>query len=183
MVIFIAGLIGTGKTSLAKALAKRLGFYYYDVDAIKKEVYKTDPDYEYNLNNNIPFSDETRTKTFNKVVEDFALLSKERKDIVVDETLHKKALRQILFDGAKKYFGQYIVIWVKVNEDVIKKRLGQDKREGHILKNSFGMYLSLKKQFDDLEDADIIFENDGEFNDSVDKLEILIKEATEQKTA
>jgi shikimate kinase len=89
MVIFFAGLIGTGKTSLAKALAKRFGFYYYDVDGVKKEIYKTDPDYEYNLKNNIPFSDETRIKVFNKVVEDFSHLSKSHKNIIVDETYIK----------------------------------------------------------------------------------------------
>ena len=53
MVIFIGGIIGTGKTSLARTLAEKLGIYYYDVDLVKKEVYPTDPNYEYNLKNNI----------------------------------------------------------------------------------------------------------------------------------
>jgi dephospho-CoA kinase len=170
MVIFIAGLIGTGKTSLAKALAKRLGFYYYDVDEIKKEVYKTDPNYDYNLDNNIPFSDETRIKTFNRVVLDFEKLSKKYKNIIVDETLHKKSLRKILFDGAKKYFGDYLIVWIKADEGIIKERLEKDKREGHILKDSFGMYLSLKKQFEDFDDADVVFNNSFKLDDSVKQL-------------
>jgi gluconate kinase len=176
MVIFVGGLIGTGKTSLAKALAEKLDIYYYDVDLIKKEVYPTDPQYEYNLKNNIPFSDETRIKTFNRVVQDFAELSKTHQHIIVDETLHKKVLRQILFDGAKKYFVKYIIVWIKADEEKIKQRLTSTQREGHILKDAFGMYLSLKKQFEDFDNVDIVFENNAPLAQSVDALASLVKE-------
>ncbi len=176
MVIFVGGLIGTGKTSLAKALSEKLGIYYYDVDLVKKMVYPTDPNYEYNLTNNIPFSDETRRKTFNQVVSDFARLSKEHNNIIVDETLHKKTLRQILFDGAEKYFGKYIIVLVKADESIVKDRLTKDQREGHLLKDSFGMYLSLKKQFEDFENVDIVFENNTSVTESIEKLAKLVQE-------
>lgn len=181
MIIFIGGLIGTGKTSLAKGVANKLNYFYYDVDAVKKEIYPTDPNYEYNLKNNIPFSDETRIKTFEKVVKDFSELSMKHKNIIVDETLHKKALRQILFDGAKKYFGRYIVVWVKVDEEIIKKRLTATERKGHILKDPFGMYLSLKKQFEDFDNVDIVFENNSSIEKSVEGLSKIIKEKTAAK--
>lgn len=175
MVIFFGGLIGTGKTSLARALAERLGIYYYDVDFVKKEVYPTDPNYEYNLKNNIPFSDETRTKTFNRVVQDFKKLSKKYENIIVDETLHKKSLRQILFNGAEKYFEKYIVVWIKADEMIIKDRLSKKQREGHLLKDSFGMYLSLKKQFEGFEKIDVNFENNASFTESVEQLVKLVQ--------
>ncbi|MCW1929699.1 MAG: ATP-binding protein [Candidatus Kerfeldbacteria bacterium] len=175
MVIFVAGLIGTGKTSLARALAEKLGIYYYDVDLVKKEVYPTDPNYEYNLKNNIPFSDETRVKTFHRVVEDFAKLAKKHKHIIVDETLHKKLLRQILFDGAEKYFGTYIIVWVKANEETIKDRLTQNQRKGHILKDPVGMYLAFKKQFENFNTVDIVFENNTPFPESLENLVKLVQ--------
>lgn len=176
MVIFIGGLIGVGKTSLAKALAKKLNIYYYDVDSVKKEIYPTDPDYEYNLKNHIPFSDETRTKTFHKVVENFYKLAKKHQHIIVDETLHRKILRQILFDGAKKTFGRYMIIWIKANEETIEDRLTKNQREGHILKDPFAMYLVFKNQFEDFENADIFFENSAPLAESVEKLARLVKE-------
>ncbi|MEK7158392.1 MAG: AAA family ATPase [Patescibacteria group bacterium] len=175
MVIFVCGLIGTGKTTLAKALAERFGFHYYDVDLIKKEIYPTDPDYEYNLQNSIPFSDETRVKVFNRVVKDFAELAKEHEHLIVDETLHKKFLRQILFSGAEKYFGRYGIVWVKADEAAIKERLTKDQREGHMLINPFEMYLSFKKEFEDFENADIVFENNAPFIESVAQLTELVR--------
>jgi gluconate kinase len=175
-VIFVAGLIGTGKTSLAKGLAEKLNIPYLDVDKVKKEVYPTDPNYEYNLKNNIPFSDEIRIKTFNRVVEEIAKLSKTHSYIVVDETLHKKALREILFDGAKKYFGDYLLVSVKTDETIIKERLESNVREGHIITDAFGMYLSLKKVFDEFESPDVVFENNGSIDEGVEKLAKLVQE-------
>lgn len=167
MVIFIGGLIGTGKSSLAKALANKLDAYYFDIDEVKKRIYPTDPKYAYNLKNNIPFSDETRKKTFESVVLDFALLSKKHSLIVVDETLHKEKLRQILFEGAKKQFGSYILIWVKANEAVIKKRFEEKSRENHMLKNPFEMYLSLKNEFEPFKNPNLIFINNKPYEESV----------------
>jgi gluconate kinase len=176
MIIFFAGLIGTGKTSLAKAMARDLGFFYYDVDAVKKEIYPTDSNFEYNIKNNIPFSDDTRMKVFERVILDLKSIYVLHKNIIVDETLHKKSLRNFLFEGVKEYCDQILLVWVKAGENVIKERLHRDKREGHILKDSFGMYLSLKKEFDQLDEADIIFENKFEFDESLNKLRKLLLE-------
>ena len=176
MVIFVGGLIGTGKTSIAKALAEKLGIVHYDIDEAKKEIYPQDPDYEHNLKNSIPFSDETRVKTFERAVEEFEKLSSNNKHIVADETLHKEKLRQILFDGADKFFGGHLIIWVKVDEDKIKKRLESKERKGHVLKDPFGMYLSFKKQFEDFDHVDIEITNNGTLEETVSDLAERVKE-------
>ncbi len=173
--IFIGGLIGTGKSSLAKALAEKLNIPYIDVDKFKKEVYSTDPNFEYNLKNNIPFSEETRIKTFNKAVESFSRLSRNNNYIVVEEVLSRKVLRKVFFDAAKKYFGDYLMIWIQVDESIVKERLEASPRQGHLLKNPFGMYLSIKKEFEDVEPSDIVFENNGDFNSSLLKLLEIVK--------
>ena len=86
---------------MRKHWPKRFGFHYYDVDLIKKEIYPTDPDYGI-IYKNIPFR--TKRVSFNRVVKDFAKLAKEYEHLIVDETLHKEFLRQILYSGAEKYF-------------------------------------------------------------------------------
>src|SRR3989344_3962319 len=64
MLVVIAGLIGAGKSSIAREASKRLNIPLYSIDDDKKRIYRQHPKYEYFLKNNIPFPDETRRRTF-----------------------------------------------------------------------------------------------------------------------
>jgi len=166
MVIFFGGYIGSGKTSLAKVIARRLDILYYEVDEIKKAVVEEDLRLQYNVRNNVPFPDEARVKMFSRVVDDFKRLCMTHKSIIVDETLHKRSLRQILYDGATRFFGGYIVVWIQASEETIRERLLSDARVDHVLGDPYGMHLSMKKVFDALDEADIIFENNGSLDEA-----------------
>jgi gluconate kinase len=148
MIIFVGGLIGAGKSTIAKGLASHFGFPYFDVDEIKKVVYRNDPDYEKNLRDGIPFSDETRTEVFRLVCNDLETLVNEFPHIVVDETLHKRETRQFLYDEARRIAGGFIVVWVHADEDLILARLGGKKREGHLLDDPLPMHNMLRKEFE-----------------------------------
>lgn len=92
----------------------------------------------------------------------------------------KRLPRQILFDGAKKYFGGYIIIWVKADEEIIRERLTSDKRTEHILEDLFGMYLPLKKEFEEFDHVDIVFENSQPLDVAAERLTGLIREKLQQ---
>lgn len=170
MVIFVGGVIGAGKSSVARGLAEHLSLLYYDVDEHKRTFYRQDPDYQHNMEHGIPFCEETRKKVFQKVVDDFAELSKTHQHLVVDETLHKKQLRDFLFDGAKQYFGGYVIIWVKASEKVILERLTNHVREGHLLKDPVAMHHNFLKQFEAFEESIIICRNEGELEDTIEEI-------------
>ena len=176
MIIFIGGLIGSGKTSLSKAVADKLGYLYFDVDKIKEEVYPQDLNFEYHMKNGIPFSDETRIKVFNKALEELKELSKNHKNIIVDETFHKKNTRDILFNGVKENIGDYIIIWIQTDDKILKERLTAKPREGHMLTNPYQMHLGMKKVTDEMTEADIIFNNNGTVEQSIEELSAMIKQ-------
>lgn len=83
VVIFVAGLVGVGKSSVAKFLADRFSFYYYDVDEVKKMIYPQDPDFDYNIRHGIPFREGTRLKVYRKVVTDFQHLAGNHRHLVL----------------------------------------------------------------------------------------------------
>jgi gluconate kinase len=115
MVIFVAGLVGVGKSSIAKLLSERLSIHYYDIDEVKKAVYPKDPDFERNMREGIPFKEETRLKVFRQVAADFSHLAEKHKHLIVDETLHLRRPRRKLLDAAKSCFGGYVIIWVRAD--------------------------------------------------------------------
>ncbi len=170
MIIFVGGLPGAGKSSVSKKLADRFGYYYYDIDEIKKVVFREDPDFERNMAQGIPFKDETRQKVFERVVEDFKRMRESHEHMVVDETLHKRELRHVLFDGAKKYFKHYFVIWVEVDEAIVKQRFASKVREGHILKDPMKMHLGFKREFEPFQKSSIRCLNNTSLDDTVDDL-------------
>lgn len=173
MIIFVGGLIGAGKSSVAQGLAKHLALPYYDVDEHKRPIYRADPDFEHNMEHGIPFCEATRMQLFNKVVSDFEALSRLHRHMVVDETLHKKQLREYLFKGAEKYFGGYLIIWVKASEEVIIDRLTSKVREGHLLKDPVTMHNAFLQEFEPFEESIIICRNEGELEDTISEISAL----------
>ena len=177
MVIFVGGLPGSGKSSVARFLAEKLSIHYYDVDEVKKLIGPQDPDFEYNMKQGIPFTEEVRLKVFRKVVEDFKSLSKSNAHLLVDESLHLKKSRQVLFDGAKAHFGGYVVVWVKTDEAIVEERLTTKKRTGHILMTDpMKMYRSFVKEFEPFEGSYIVCENNGSIEETTEKLYSLIQD-------
>jgi gluconate kinase len=175
VIIFVAGLVGVGKSSIAKRLAERLSIHYYDIDGVKKAIYPEDPDFERNIREGIPFKEETRLKVFQKVVADFSQLAEKHRHLVVDETLHLRRPRQVLFDAAKAWFGGYIIIWVKADEAVIERRLKSKNRRDHILKDPLKMYRSFAKEFESFDESHIVCENNGSPEEPTESLLSLIR--------
>ena len=171
MIIFVGGLIGAGKSTVAKALAAHFSLHYYDVDEVKKSVFKTDPDYEHNMQNGIPFGDEIRKKVYSKVVEDLKTLSTQHNCIVVDETLHKRALRGLLFEAAEEFFGGYFVIWVQADDDVIVRRLSSRARKDHILKDPMAMHNSMLAEFEGFEESVLICRNNKKIEETMHEMQ------------
>lgn len=174
MIIFVGGLVGAGKSTIAKALAEHYGLHYYDVDELKREIYPQDPDFEENMRLGRPFRDETRQKLYKRVIEDLVALSAKQERIVVDETLHRRDIRAMLFDAAEKQFGSFIVIWVYASEPVIMDRLTNQVREGHMLKDPVAMHQSFLDEFQNFRRSTLMCRNDGTVEESIASLTHLI---------
>jgi gluconate kinase len=167
MIIFVGGIIGAGKSTIAKGLASHFDFPYYDVDEVKKEVFSKDPDYERNIAEGIPFSDELRREVFAQVFANLEALVTEHPHIVVDETLHKREIRHFLYEEAERIAGGFIVIWVQAQEDKILERLGTKKRSGHFLSDPLPLHNAFKREFEEYDRCIIDCHNNGSAEETV----------------
>lgn len=178
MIIFVGGVIGAGKSTVAKGLADHFEFPYYDVDDVKKEVFRQDPDYRKNIAEGIPFSDALRRELFRRVFDDLEELVTKYPHIVVDETLHKREIRHFLYQEAERIAGGFIVIWVQAREDVILQRLGANKRVGHFLSDPLPLHEAFKRDFEEYDRCVIDCHNNGEASDTVAELVMLFENIT-----
>ena len=175
MIIFVGGLIGAGKSTVAKGLAKHFDIPYYDVDEVKKTVYRKDPNFEKNIAEGIPFNDELRREVFAQVFSDLETMLDEHPHIVVDEVLHKREIRHALYDEARRLAGGFIVIWVQAREELILQRLGAKKRAGHMLDDPLPLHNAMAKQFDEYNRCVIDCPNNGDPEDAIADLTSLIE--------
>ncbi len=175
MLIVIAGLIGAGKTTIAREVSKRLNIPSYSIDEDKKRIYKQYPAYEHHMANNIPFPDELWKKTADVSLEGLRQLSKNNKHVIVEETFRRKSLREPFFEEAAKLFGGMILTLVTVDESLVKERMDKRaKEENHMV--GYGMYLSTKKYFEPFDHVDYTFVNEGNYEENVEKYVKFLKE-------
>ncbi len=179
MVIFVSGLVGAGKSTIAKALAQEINSPCYEVDRVKREVYQQDPDYERKFREGIPFSNAIRSKVYKRVATDLEALSAQHDYVVVDEVLYSRQLRHKLFRAVEDIFGHFIIIWVRADEAVLLDRLRTQKREGHLLmEDPVPMHEAIRRQFEGFHRSVIVCNNMGTPQDSVASLKILLNGAS-----
>ena len=99
-VIAVAGLSGTGKTSLARAIAGELGLRVVSADAVRKSIFGTGEEpYAYGEG---PYSAEANRLTYMKLVETGRELLAEDRGVVLDATFRRDGDRAMARDMASR---------------------------------------------------------------------------------
>jgi len=71
--------------------------------------------------------------------------------------------------------GGLLFVWLTADENAVRERLEARQRQGHLLKEPFGMYLAMKKSLNPCDEADIQFENSEPLDASYRRLTELIR--------
>jgi len=161
MLIVVAGLVGAGKSTVAKKVSARFSIPLHSIDDDKEETGKRYPQFQHWIENSIPFPDEFRIEVFESTLKRLRELSKKHRHAIVEETFHKKAIREPFFEEARKIFGGIILTFVETDEKFVKERLEKRTEEGHIF--GYGMYLSFKSKLEPFEKTDYAFSNNEYF--------------------
>ena len=160
-IVFLAGLLGVGKSTIERKLAERVGVVAIDVDEIKREIV------DHSLVVSTIDLPEIRWKYYEKAVEKaFSLLEKEVSAIIVDEISHLQSLRQRLEILCTKRGLEVLWVEVQCSREEVKRRL-RINRNGHILSVEEALKMSLLfegifEKFPDDKTNYIVFKNEDD---------------------
>ncbi len=117
MLILITGLPATGKSTVARRLAKALGAEVLRTDIVRRELFK-----------NPRYTEEEKDLIYNAVFLLADYLIRNDVNVIIDGTFYKESLRRQAKKIARKRGKRFFLIETRCPEDVVLKRIEQRKR-------------------------------------------------------
>ncbi len=179
MVIVIFGLVGSGKSTVAKALAERLNAEVLNSDVIRKRLAGIDP-YESardSFSGGIYSKDFTDRVYRTMIDEAVNIASEGKRPVILDATFREKKYRKLLEKRAGERGVKVLFFFLDASEDKIRERLEKRSRERTVSDADWDIYLKMRESFDPPENAHII-DADGSVEEVVGEI-IKVLEGTD----
>lgn len=132
--ILVAGLPASGKTTLADALATRLGAVRLNSDALRQ-----------NLNLRGHYDAASKQMVYNAMLSSADNALRAGKDLVVDSTFYKESLRQPWQNLASQTNADLILIEVTVADEDARRRLKIPRADSEA---TWNVYTALKEEWE-----------------------------------
>lgn len=168
--VAIAGAIGSGKSTIADAVSRRLGLPVHSIDDDKRVVGASEPDFARWVAEGIPFPDEFRRRVFNRTLAELAELAPHHPMVIIEETFHRAALRAPFFASARELFGRTCLVEIVVDPEVAIAHLQKRAVDESDHLAGRAMFEAFEKLADPLENPDLVVENNGELGPAVDRV-------------
>ena len=133
MLVMICGLPGTGKTTLAKAVAERINAVHISSDTVRMKMLEERT-----------YSAEEKEKIYDTILEEAEKQLKEGKNVILDATFYKKALREKVRVIAADFF----IVECTTHENLIKERIFARKKEETESEADYKVYKKVKTEFE-----------------------------------
>lgn len=168
--IAIAGAIGSGKSTIAAAVSRRLDIPVHSIDDNKQAIGASYPGFDRWVAGGIPFPDDFRRLVYDRTLAELAELADEHPHMIVEETFHRREIREPFFRAGAELFGNICVVEIAVSPDVAAAHLqkrASDEADHMAGKAMFDAFAQLA---DPLDSADLVVRNDGALGPAVDKV-------------
>ena len=148
MLLVLCGLPATGKSFLARHLAKRLNAVHLNTDIVRREMVK-EPIY----------SEEEKKRVYNEMIEKARKLLSEGMDVVLDGTFYRKGLRDVAEEMAGSAEQKCFLVECKCDEKTVKQRMGRRKlKKSESDADEFKVYKILEAQFEPIEREHLVLD-------------------------
>ncbi len=148
--IVIFGLSGTGKSTLARALSRRLLANYYNSDVVRKRLLEIPPEeHRYEPFGQGIYREEITQKTYQAMVQYAVQDLSEGRDVILDATFRSRALRALVLEAIQKLPCRLLFVECQAPEDVIRKRFQERaQKTGEPSDGRWEIYLKQKEVFE-----------------------------------
>lgn len=143
-VAVLMGVSGVGKTTVGRAVARRLGWEFFDADDFHPEANVE------KMRRGIPLTDEDRSGWLDELTSLIARLHREGRSAIVACS----ALKQKYRDRLRHGINGAVVVYLRASNDIVEKRIRA--RPGHFFDAAL-----LESQYDALEEPDDAFTIDA----------------------
>lgn len=138
LLILVCGLPGTGKSTLAKNLAKKINATVLRTDVIRKELF-----------NRPRYTEEEKKLIYDILFLIAKYLLQNKNNVIVDGTFYKKKIREKIYSIGEKTGSDLHIIECTSPEDVIIERMKRrDKRGKNLSDADFQVYKRIKDEFE-----------------------------------
>ena len=150
VLIIVCGLPGTGKTTIAQEIAKKIKASHLNIDSIRKRLFKK-PKYTY-------FESALVYRVLFLIAEE---LLKKKINVVLDATFVFKFSRDEAKELAKKYKTQFKIIEAKCQKKILLKRIRKRKKTRALSDADEKVYFKIKKEFQPIKKKHFVIDNSG----------------------
>jgi len=149
-ILFITtGLVGTGKTVLAQALAKRLGLVIIASDVTRKQLAGIPiTEHRFEEFDTGIYSAEFSRMTYDKMFAEAKHILNEGGSVILDASFIKSSERLKAKNLAEEMNADFFIVECTLDEENIKQRLAQRLKQGSVSDGRWEIFEPQKRQFD-----------------------------------
>jgi predicted kinase len=138
MLVLVCGLPATGKSTVARDIARKLKAAVLNTDIIRKQLFRK-PTY----------SSEEKRLVYRAMFLIAEYLLRSDRNVVIDGTFYKRSLRRRTHDISKRTGAKLAVIECRASEENIKRRMGRRaKRKSLPSDADYEIYKKIKTDFE-----------------------------------
>jgi predicted kinase len=155
MLIVITGLPGTGKSTIAEALAKEIDAIILSTDKIRKMIFE-----------NPIYNEEDKRIVYNELFSQTSENLSKGKNVILDGTFYTKALRKRANEVGKLLAKNVYFVYCETPEEILKERI--NNRRDKYSDADYSVYLKMKKIFEEFEEKVIKIDTSQNLLDNVE---------------